>query len=148
MEPGKYLVGQAGVFLARVTTVKSYHGRKIAYVNTGFNHLIRPMYYGAFHQITNLSKPDENIMVHDIVGYLCETDNFALGREMPSTSPGDILAFQNAGAYSYMMASNYNSRVRPAEVLIDNGQDYLIRRRETIEDLWATEIILQKELSE
>lgn len=144
MEPGKFLVGQAGIFLTTTTTVKSYHGRKIAFVNSGFNHLIRPMYYGAFHQITNLSNPDGEIMVHDVVGYLCETDNFALEREMPSISPGDILAFHNAGAYCYMMASNYNSRVKPAEVLIEGGKQYLIRREETLEDLLVTEILIER----
>ncbi len=140
MEPGKFLVGRAGTFLASVTAQKKMKGTTVAFLNTGFNHLIRPMYYGAFHQIDNLSSPDDENQTYDIVGYLCETDNFAARRELPGISTGDILAFNNAGAYCYMMASNYNSRVRPAEVLVDDDDAKLIRRRETVEDVLSTEI--------
>lgn len=142
MEPGKFLVGRAGTFLADVTAKKKMKGTTVAFLNTGFNHLIRPMYYGAFHQIDNISNPDDENRTYDIVGYLCETDNFAARRELPKIRTGDTLAFNNAGAYCYMMASNYNSRVRPAEVLIDGDEARLIRRRETVEDIVATEILV------
>lgn len=142
MEPGKYLVGKSGVFLTRVTTVKHFRRRSIAYVNSGFNHLIRPMYYGAYHRIENISKPHGELKHYNVVGYLCETDTFASDREIRDVQPNDILAFSNAGAYCYMMASNYNSRIRPAEVLFSGGQDHLIRRREKLEDILQTEIII------
>ncbi len=140
MEPGKFLVGQAGVFLTQATTVKHFRKRSIAYVNSGFNHLIRPMYYGAYHRIENLSRPGAEKDQYHIVGYLCETDTFSSNQEVAEIHPGDILAFYNAGAYCYMMASNYNSRVRPAEILVKDGKDYLIRRRETLQDMLATEV--------
>jgi len=141
MEPGKFLVGKCGTFLTRVTTVKHFRKRSIVYVNSGFNHLIRPMYYGAYHRIENISKPDATEKPYDVVGYLCETDTFASNRNVGQIEPADILAFHNAGAYCYMMASNYNSRVRPAEVLIHAGKDYLIRRREVLDDILRTEVM-------
>lgn len=142
MEPGKFLVSEAGTFLVEVTTVKEFKRRNIAFVNSGFNHLIRPMYYGAFHAIENLTNVSGEYKPHEIVGYLCETDTFATNRELRVARAGDILAFSNAGAYCYMMASNYNSRVRPAEVLLLDNQDYLIRRHETLEDILKTEEVV------
>jgi diaminopimelate decarboxylase len=99
------------------------------------------MYYGAYHRIENISKPDATEKPYDVVGYLCETDTFASNRNVGQIEPADILAFHNAGAYCYMMASNYNSRVRPAEVLIHAGKDYLIRRREVLDDILRTEVM-------
>jgi diaminopimelate decarboxylase len=111
-------------------------------VDSGFNHLIRPMLYNAYHHITNLSNPDGVQRVYSVVGYICETDTFAWDRKIAEIREGDILAFANAGAYGFSMASNYNSRLRPAEVLIKDGTPHLIRRRETLEDLVRSEIEL------
>lgn len=134
-EPGKYLVSQSGWFLVSATVVKPTPSTVFVGVNSGFNHLIRPMLYGAYHRIYNLSNPEGIPRIYTVVGYLCETDTFAYDRTIPEVREGDVLAFANAGAYGYMMASNYNSRVRPAEVAIYRGALYLIRARESLNDL-------------
>jgi len=134
-EPGKFFVSECGVMLSLVNVVKKSNGRNFAHLDTGFNHLIRPMYYDAHHEISNLSNPDGEAIKYDIVGYICETDNFAKGRTVAQIRNGDILMFKNAGAYCYSMASNYNSRYRPCEVMVKDGQAFLIRERENIEDL-------------
>jgi len=139
VEPGKSLVGNAGFFLAEVTATKHLEEHDLVYVNSGFNHLIRPMYYGARHRIENLSSTIESRKEYKVVGYLCETDTFDPGVSLPQTKRGDILCIYNAGAYAFTMSSNYNSRCRPAEVLIKDGDLKLIRRRETLEDLLATQ---------
>lgn len=141
-EPGKFLVSEAGYFLARTNIIKTTTSTVFAGIDSGFNHLIRPMFYKAYHQITNLSNPGGNPRIYSVVGYICETDTFAWNRKINEIKPGDILAFNNAGAYSFSMASNYNSRVRPAEVLIHEGKAKLIRRRETIDDLLSKQIDL------
>lgn len=138
LEPGKSIVGNAGFFLMEVTMVKELIGNKIAYVNSGFNHMIRPMYYGARHVFENLSNPMAPLSNYKLVGYLCETDTFSESVDLPTVKRGDIIAMQNGGAYSMSMASNYNSRRRPAEVALENGDLKLIRRRETLEDLLST----------
>jgi diaminopimelate decarboxylase len=143
LEPGKYLVSEAGMLLARVNVVKQTPATTFAGVDTGLNHLIRPMFYKAYHDITNLSNPHGAVRPFSVAGYICETDNFAWDREMSEVREGDVLAFHNAGAYGMMMASNYNSRPRPAEVFIVNGKAHLIRRRETLEDLLRTQILLE-----
>ncbi|MEN9281722.1 MAG: hypothetical protein RL594_657 [Bacteroidota bacterium] len=141
IEPGKFLVSESGTFLTRVNVVKQTTSTVFAGVDSGFNHLIRPMLYGAYHHITNLSNPDGVQRVYSVVGYICETDTFAWDRKIAEIREGDILAFANAGAYGFTMASNYNGRLRPAEVLINqDGTPRLIRRRETLEDLCRTEI--------
>jgi diaminopimelate decarboxylase len=142
LEPGKFLVSEAGTFLTRVNVVKQTTSTVFAGVDSGFNHLIRPMLYNAYHHITNLSNPDGVQRVYSVVGYICETDTFAWDRKIAEIREGDILAFANAGAYGFSMASNYNSRLRPAEVLIKDGTPHLIRRRETLEDLVRSEIEL------
>jgi diaminopimelate decarboxylase len=142
LEPGKFLVSEAGTFLTRVNVVKQTTSTVFAGVDSGFNHLIRPMLYNAYHHITNLSNPDGVQRVYSVVGYICETDTFAWDRKIAEIREGDILAFANAGAYGFSMASNYNSRLRPAEVLIKDGTPHLIRRRETLEDLVRAEIEL------
>lgn len=142
LEPGKYLVSEAGMLLAQVNVVKKTPATTFAGVDTGLNHLIRPMFYKAYHDITNLSNPHGAVRPFSVAGYICETDNFAWEREMAEVREGDVLAFHNAGAYGMMMASNYNSRPRPAEVFIVNGKAHLIRRRETLEDLLRTQILL------
>jgi len=134
-EPGKYLVSESGVFLAKTNIIKHSPSNLFAGLDTGFNHLIRPMFYDSYHDIVNVNNPLGEKKYYSVVGYICETDNFAWNRPIAEISPGDILAFKNAGAYCYQMASNYNSRVRPAEVLIHAGKDYLIRERENFDDL-------------
>lgn len=134
-EPGKFLVSEAGVLLSKVNTVKITPSTLFAGMDTGFNHLIRPMFYGSYHHIENISNPSGNPRIYNVVGYLCETDTFAVNRRINEIRVGDVLCFHNAGAYCFSMASNYNSRLKPAEVLIHEGKDYLIRRRESFEDL-------------
>jgi len=139
-EPGKILVSECGVFLTTVNTIKKGPVGTFAGLNTGFNHFLRPMFYDTEHEMLNLSNPDGKLKEYDLVGYICETDNFAKRRKMPELRPGDTVAFLNAGAYAFNMSSNYNNKPRPAEVLIYKGKDYLIRRREDLEDLLATTI--------
>lgn len=141
-EPGKYLVAQAGYLLASVTVVKPTDTICFVGVNSGLNHLIRPMFYEAYHHISNLTHPKGEPCPYQITGNICETDDFALARMLPEVREGDLLAFHNAGAYGFEMASSYNARVRPAEVLYTNGQPQLIRRRETLDDLLAQQIIV------
>jgi diaminopimelate decarboxylase len=138
-EPGKFLVSQSGTFLCRVNVVKQTTSTVFAGVDSGLNHLIRPMLYDAYHKIVNVSKTDGRSRIYTIVGYICETDTFGVNRKLTEINEGDILAFFNAGAYCMTMASNYNSRYRPAEVMIHEGKDYMIRRRETMEDLLNTQ---------
>ena len=140
LEPGKFLVSEAGTFLTRVNVVKQTTSTVFAGVDSGFNHLIRPMLYNAYHHITNLSNPNGVQRVYSVVGYICETDTFAWDRKIAEIREGDILAFANAGAYGFTMSSNYNSRLRPAEVLVTDGSVRLIRRRETLDDLVRTEV--------
>ena len=116
-EPGKFLVSEAGSFLAKVNVVKQTTSTVFASVDSGFNHLIRPMLYGASHEIVNLSNPKGKERYYSVVGYICETDTFGSNRRINEISEGDILCFKNAGAYCFTMSSNYNSRYRPAEVL-------------------------------
>ncbi len=134
-EPGKYLVSEAGKFLTNVNIVKQTTSTVFASVDSGLNHLIRPMFYDAYHHIENISNPTGKERFYTVVGYICETDTFGSNRRISEIKEGDILSFSNAGAYAISMASNYNSRYRPAEVLVYQGKDYLIRERETIEDL-------------
>jgi diaminopimelate decarboxylase len=134
-EPGKFLVSEAGVFLAKVNVVKQTTSTVFAQVDSGFNHLIRPMLYGSQHDILNISNPNGRERFYSVVGYICETDTFANNRRIAEINEGDILCFKNGGAYCYSMASNYNSRYRPAEVLIHNGKAHLIRKRETFDDI-------------
>ena len=139
-EPGKFLVSESGVFLAKVNAVKQTTSTVFAQIDSGFNHLIRPMLYGSQHVITNISNPKGRERFYSVVGYICETDTFANNRRIAEINEGDILCFKNAGAYCFTMASNYNSRYRPAEVLIHNGKAHLIRKRETFEDILNNQI--------
>jgi diaminopimelate decarboxylase len=139
-EPGKYIVSEAGIFLAPVNVVKQTTSTVFAGVDSGMNHLIRPMLYGAYHHIVNTSNPNGTPRIYTVVGYICETDTFGWDRKINEVREGDILAFYNAGAYGYTMASNYNSRYRPSEVLIHDGSAHIIRRRETMSDLLSTQI--------
>ena len=134
-EPGKFLVSDAGVFLAKVNVVKQTTSTVFAHVDSGFNHLVRPMMYDSYHHITNISNPEGRDRYYSVVGYICETDTFGSNRRIAEISEEDVLCFHNAGAYCFSMASNYNSRYLPAEVMVHQGKDYLIRKRQTIQDI-------------
>jgi diaminopimelate decarboxylase len=140
-EPGKFLVSQAGYFVTKVNVLKQSGDIRFAGINSGLNHLIRPMFYGSYHHIENISNPNGKMLAYNVVGNICETDTFADNRMIAEIKEGDYLVFYNAGAYGFEMASNYNSRFRPAEVLVKNGAAQLIRRRETIEDIINTQIL-------
>ena len=139
-EPGKFLVSEAGVFLAKVNVVKQTTSTVFASVDSGFNHMIRPMLYGATHSIQNISNPEGRERYYSVVGYICETDTFASNKRINEITEGDILCFKNAGAYCFTMASNYNSRFRPPEVLWHKGKAILIRERETFDDLIRNQV--------
>ena len=139
-EPGKFLVSESGFFLAKVNVVKQTTSMVFAGIDSGFNHLIRPMFYNSHHEILNISNPKGKERFYSVVGYICETDTFATNRRIPEIAEGNILAFKNAGAYCFSMASNYNSRYRPAEVLWHEGKAYLIRERERFEDLTRNQV--------
>jgi diaminopimelate decarboxylase len=134
-EPGKFLVSAAGFLLATVNVIKENPNDSFVGLNTGLNHLIRPMMYDAYHEIANLSNPSGALKTYMVVGNICETDTFATDRELNEVREGDLLAFFNAGAYGFEMSSNFNSRLKPAEVLLDNGEAKLIRKRDVFEDL-------------
>lgn len=142
-EPGKFLVSEAGVLLVKVNTVKQTMATVFVGVNSGQNHLIRPMFYDAYHHIINLSNPGGKQRIYTVVGYICETDTFGWDRKMNEVHEGDLLAILNAGAYGYTMSNNYNSRLRPAEVFIVDGKAHLVRRRERVEDLLRTQSDLE-----
>jgi diaminopimelate decarboxylase len=137
-EPGKYLVSEAGYFLMPVNLIKPTPSTVFVGVDSGLNHFIRPMMYGGYHELLNLSNPEGPVRIYTVVGYVCETDTFGWDRKLHEVREGDVICLKNAGAYGYTMSSNYNSRYRPAEVMIVGGQAKLIRRREVFEDLTAT----------
>jgi diaminopimelate decarboxylase len=139
-EPGKYLVSESGYLVVKTNLVKQTTAATFIGVNSGFNHLIRPMFYDSYHRISNLSNPNSSERIYTIVGNLCETDTFAWDRKISEIHEGDYLAFHNAGAYGFEMSSSFNSRCRPAEVMVLNGSAHLIRRRETFEDLLDKQI--------
>ncbi|MGJ8666502.1 MAG: diaminopimelate decarboxylase [Patiriisocius sp.] len=139
-EPGKFLVSKSGQFLAKVNVIKQTTSTVFAQIDSGFNHLIRPMLYGSQHVIKNVSNPEGKKRFYSVVGYICETDTFATNRQISEIREGDILSIQNAGAYCFSMASNYNSRYRPAEVLFHKDEFHLIRKRETMDDLLHNQI--------
>jgi diaminopimelate decarboxylase len=139
-EPGKYLVSESGFLFVRTNVIKQTTATVFAGVDSGQNHLIRPMMYDAYHHITNVSNPIGIERIYTVVGYICETDTFGWDRKLNEVREGDVLVLHNAGAYGYSMSSNYNSRYRPAEVLIHNGQAKLIRRRENLDDLLSTQV--------
>ncbi|MDG1291405.1 MAG: diaminopimelate decarboxylase [Flavobacteriaceae bacterium] len=139
-EPGKYLVSQAGHFVTQVNVVKQTTSTVFAQVDSGFNHLIRPMLYGSHHHVENLSNPNGKERFYSVVGYICETDTFGSNRKIAEITEGELLVFRNSGAYCFSMASNYNSRYRPAEVLWHKGKAHLIRKRETFEDILHNQV--------
>ena len=139
-EPGKYLVSEAGYFVVKANVVKQTTATVFAGVNSGFNHLIRPMFYDAFHRIENISNPKGAERIYTVVGNICETDTFAWDRKLNEVRERDFLVFYNAGAYGFEMSSNFNSRLKPAEVLVKNGEAKLIRSRDVFEDLLRNQI--------
>lgn len=144
MEPGKFLVSEAGFLLVRANVIKQTPKVTFVGVNSGLNHLIRPMMYDAYHAIENVSNPHGELHTYTVVGNVCETDTFAADRQLPEVREGDLLLIRNAGAYGYSMASNYNSRFRPAEVLVLNGEARLIRSRDTLDQLLAGQVDIFK----
>ena len=138
-EPGKYMVCEAGYLLTTVNVIKENEALTFAGVDTGLNQLIRPMFYEAYHHIENLTNPAASVKTYQIVGNICETDTLGADRELPTIREGDLLSIQNAGAYGFEMASQYNARFRPAEVFYKEGALQLIRRRETLDDLLRTQ---------
>ncbi|MFI5134959.1 MAG: diaminopimelate decarboxylase [Chitinophagales bacterium] len=148
LEPGKFLVSESGTLLVRANVIKPTISTVFVGVGSGQNHLIRPMFYDAYHHIINVSNPSGAQRIYTVVGYICETDTFGWDRKLNEVREGDILAILNAGAYGYTMSNNYNSRLRPAEVLIHDGKATLIRRREKLEDLLTTQIIGESVFSE
>ncbi|TAG55859.1 MAG: diaminopimelate decarboxylase [Cytophagales bacterium] len=139
-EPGKFIVSDAGILFAEVNVLKHSPASVFAGINTGLNHLIRPMMYDAYHEIVNVSNPEGEKSEFSVVGYICETDTFAWNRKLNQVRKGDILALLNAGAYGFSMSSQYNSRPRPAEIMIHHGKAHLIRKRETLEDILHNQI--------
>ncbi len=139
-EPGKYLVSDCGYFITKVNVVKPAGDILFAGVDSGLNHFIRPMFYGAYHEIENISNPAGEKRNYNVVGNICETDNFAENRSLPEIREGDYLVFKNAGAYCFEMSSNYNARFKPAEVMVKDGNDFLIRRREVMDDLLSGQV--------
>jgi len=134
-EPGKFLVSEAGFLFARANVIKTTPATVFVGVNSGMNHLIRPMMYNSYHDMLNISNPNGTFRVYSVVGYICETDTLGADRKLNEVREGDIIGIKNAGAYAFTMSSNYNSRLRPAEVLVINGEAKLIRKRETMEDI-------------
>ena len=130
----------SGTFLAKVNVIKQTTATVFVGVDSGMNHLIRPMFYNSYHHMVNISNPEGTQRIYTVVGYICETDTFGWDRKLSELREGDVIAFQNAGAYGFSMSSNYNSRFRPAEVLIHKGKDYLIRKRETLEDILRNQV--------
>ncbi len=139
-EPGKFLVSEAGFFVARVNVIKQTTSTVFAGLDTGLNHFIRPMFYDAYHEIINVSRPTGKTRIYTVVGYICETDTFGWNRKITEAQEGDYFLFRNAGAYCFAMSSNYNSRFRPAEVMVHEGKAHLIRKREDMEDLLRNQV--------
>lgn len=142
-EPGKYIVSEAGKLLVEVNVVKQTTSTVFAGVNSGQNHLIRPMFYNAYHQIDNISNPDGEKKLYSVVGNICESDTLGYDRMLNEIRVGDVLSIANAGAYGFSMSNQYNARLRPAEVLFMKGQAHLIRKRETLEDVYRNEVELE-----
>jgi diaminopimelate decarboxylase len=139
-EPGKFLVSEAGYFITKCNVIKQTTATVFVGVNSGFNHLIRPMMYEAYHMIENISNPFGNPRIYTVVGNICETDTFAWDRKLNEVREGDYLVFYNAGAYGFEMSSNFNSRLKPAEVLVKDGEALLIRKRDEFEDLLKNQL--------
>ncbi len=140
LEPGRSIVGPAGVLLTRVLYRKTNNRKRFLIVDAAMNDLVRPSLYGAYHEIVPVSRESRKTEITDVVGPICETgDFFARDRKLPLVNEGDLLALLDVGAYGYVLGSNYNSRGRAAEVLVDGAKARLIRRRESLQDQIRTE---------
>lgn len=139
-EPGKFLVSESGYFFTKVNVIKQTTATVFAGVDTGLNHMIRPMFYDAYHHIENISNPEGRQRLYTVVGYICETDTFANDRQIAEIKEGDVLCFKNAGAYCYTMSNNYNSRFKPAEILIHKSKAHLITKRQELDDILRNQI--------
>ena len=141
-EPGRVIVGNAGVLLSKVLYTKRTAVKNFIITDAGMNDLLRPSLYGSYHQIQPVERTSRETQVVDVVGPICESADFlARDRELPMVTPGEYLAVMSAGAYGFSMASNYNSRPRPPEVLVRGDQYFIIRKRETWDDLIQGESI-------
>lgn len=147
-EPGKYLVSDSGKLLVQTNVVKQTTSTVFLGVNSGQNHLLRPMMYNAYHHIENISNPKGDKKLYSIVGYICESDTFGYDRMLSEVKENDILSISNAGAYGFSMSNNYNSRLRPAEVLIKEGKAHLIRKRENFKELYQNEVVIENLIPE
>jgi diaminopimelate decarboxylase len=141
-EPGKFLVSESGYFVAQVNVLKETPAATFVSINSGFNHLIRPMFYDSYHRIENISNPHGAEKIYSVVGNICETDTFARDRKLNEVREGDYLVFYNAGAYGFEMSSNFNSRLKPAEVLFKENKFHLIRRRDNWDDLLKNQLVI------
>ncbi|MBO9619671.1 MAG: diaminopimelate decarboxylase [Niabella sp.] len=141
-EPGKFMVSESGYLITSVNLIKETAVTTFVSINSGFNHLIRPMFYDAYHRITNSTNPEGTVKEYTVVGNICETDTFAWDRPLPEVREGDLLVFSNAGAYGYEMASTFNSRFRPAEVIVYKGKAQLIRKPDTLDDLTRNQVVV------
>ncbi|MGZ5221667.1 MAG: diaminopimelate decarboxylase [Chitinophagaceae bacterium] len=139
-EPGKFLVSECGYFVAQVNVLKQTAATTFVSINSGFNHLIRPMFYESYHRIENISNPGGEEKNYSVVGNICETDTFAWERKLREVREGDYLVFYNAGAYGFEMSSNFNSRYKPAEVMIKENKAYLVRKRDVFDDLLKNQV--------
>jgi diaminopimelate decarboxylase len=140
-EPGKFLVSECGSLVVKANVIKHTTASVFVGVNSGFNHLIRPMFYDSYHRISNISNPDGAKRIYTVVGNICETDTFAWDRVLNEVHEGDLLVFHNAGAYGFEMSSNFNSRLKPAEVMLKDGQFQLIRKADVFEDLLRNQVL-------
>ncbi len=142
LEPGRVIMGNAGILVTQVLYTKKTHEKEFIIVDAAMNDLIRPSLYGSYHGIQPVKMGGRRKVQADIVGPICETgDFFARDREVESFEPGELMAIMSSGAYGFSMASNYNSRPRVAEVMVKGDQHYVIRSRETYEDLVRGEVI-------
>jgi diaminopimelate decarboxylase len=142
-EPGKFIVSESGCLLVKTNVIKQTTATVFVGVDSGQNHLIRPMMYDAYHHLLNISNPAGTNRVYTVVGYICETDTFGWDRKLNEVREGDVIAILNAGAYGFTMSNNYNARYRPAEVLVYEGRAHLIRKRETMDDLLRNQVELE-----
>ena len=142
-EPGKFIVSEAGSLLVKANVIKQTTSTVFVGVDSGQNHLIRPMFYDAYHFIENISNEEGTQRLYSVVGYICETDTLGYDRKLNEVREGDVLRIRNAGAYGFSMSNNYNARLRPPEVLVKGGKAYLIRKREELADLIRNEIEIE-----
>lgn len=133
-------MSECGYLITQVNVIKDNSAQIFAGVNSGLNHLIRPMMYDAYHHIVNISNLNGEEKVYNVTGYICETDTLASDRLLHEVREGDYLVFYNAGAYGFEMSSNYNSRYKPAEVLVKDGEALLIRKKDEFEDLLRNQV--------